>query len=208
MAIQSYAELKSSIADWLLRDDLTDVIPDFIHNAESELQRDHRVRDFLTTTFSVDSEEETLPSNFLKLESLSHDGPTYFGPVETTDLSGLTRINEEESGAAGAPSHCAILGRSTIKFAPPPDETYDLVMGYWQTISHLSDSVQSNWLLDDAPDIYLYASLVESAPYLKEDERVAIWEHELEKRLEKLDMDTDKTRFSGTITMRPFNPIP
>ena len=42
MAITTYAELKSSIANWLNRDDLTSVIPDFISLAEAQIARDVR----------------------------------------------------------------------------------------------------------------------------------------------------------------------
>ena len=39
MALTSYSELKSSLADWLNRDDLTSVIPDFISLAEAQIER-------------------------------------------------------------------------------------------------------------------------------------------------------------------------
>jgi hypothetical protein len=40
-----------------------------------------------------------------------------------------------------------------------------------------------NWLLTGHPDVYLYASLVETAPYLKDDSRVPVWMAELDRRL-------------------------
>jgi hypothetical protein len=46
---------------------------------------------------------------------------------------------------------------------------------YYQDIPKLSASQTTNWLLGDAPDAYLYGSLMQAAPYLGEDERVAIW---------------------------------
>ena len=44
MSITTYTELKAAIADWLLRDDLTSVIPTFISLAESQFQRE--IRDY------------------------------------------------------------------------------------------------------------------------------------------------------------------
>ena len=44
MAITNYTELKSSLADWLNRSDLTTVIPDFITLAESQFNREIRNR--------------------------------------------------------------------------------------------------------------------------------------------------------------------
>jgi len=43
--ITTYAELQTSIATWLVRDDLTAIIPDFITLAESKFKRDIRVRE-------------------------------------------------------------------------------------------------------------------------------------------------------------------
>ena len=42
MSITTYAELKTAIASWLNRDDLTSVIPDFIALTEAALNRDLR----------------------------------------------------------------------------------------------------------------------------------------------------------------------
>ena len=44
MAITNYTQLQSSIASWLLRDDLTAVIPDFITLAEAQFNREIRNR--------------------------------------------------------------------------------------------------------------------------------------------------------------------
>ncbi len=48
-------------------------------------------------------------------------------------------------------------------------------MVYRTNIPALSDTNTSNWLLDLAPDLYLYGALLESAPYIKEDARIQTW---------------------------------
>lgn len=219
MAIETYAELQSSVADWLLRDDIDDVIPDFIHNAESQLKRGVavnvdgkeetiQVRKFVFDTLSVNSEEENLPDDFHSMEILAHDTSSHAGGLETASVDELALINERRGHAAGAPTHYAIIGREKLRFAPPPDEEYTLNFGYWKTIRHLSDTRQDNWLLRDHPDIYLYASLVESAPYLKDDNRLPMWERTLAKRLISLDRHTQNVQWSGPIKATPRNPIP
>ena len=47
-------------------------------------------------------------------------------------------------------------------------------MIYRQNLPSLNANA-SNWLLTLAPDAYLYGSLMESAPYIKEDNRIAVW---------------------------------
>ena len=45
MAITTYTELKSAVANHLARTDLTSVIPDFISLAEARLSRELETRD-------------------------------------------------------------------------------------------------------------------------------------------------------------------
>ena len=58
---------------------------------------------------------------------------------------------------------------------PPPNTSYSAELLYYAKIPALSDSNTTNWLLTESPDIYLYGALVQSSPYLKEDERVGTW---------------------------------
>lgn len=199
-AFDSYTTFKTAVADWLNRDDLTDRIPDFIESAENVLQRDSRVRRLVKAQFDVDEEEEDLPTAYRALEGLYHDGGTYFGEIEIVSPGYLSEINRRNSGSAGVPSHAAIVDSTTIRFAPPPDDTYNLRIVYWQTVPHLSDSALSNWLLDEHGDLYLYATLVESAPYLRDEERLPMWEAEKEKRIEALHVDNETRQYSGLIT--------
>ena len=67
MAITTYSELKSAVADWLLRDDLTSVIPSFISLAEAKFNR--RIRDYrmmTRATTSVDEGYVAVPGDWLE----------------------------------------------------------------------------------------------------------------------------------------------
>ena len=72
MSITTYTNLQSSVADWLLRDDLTAVIPSFISLAEANLNRDARhwrMEDRSTAT--LDSQYSAVPADFLEPIRLS-----------------------------------------------------------------------------------------------------------------------------------------
>ncbi len=47
MAISTYSDLKTTVANYLARSDLTSQIPDFITFAENRLRRDLRIRQML-----------------------------------------------------------------------------------------------------------------------------------------------------------------
>ena len=57
MAISTYAELKSAVATWINRSDLTIQIPDFISLTEANMNRTLRTRRQITTaSITVDAE--------------------------------------------------------------------------------------------------------------------------------------------------------
>ncbi len=61
-----------------------------------------------------------------------------------------------------------------IELIPTPDSDYTIEMVYRKNIPALASN-STNWLLTLAPDVYLYGMLLESAPYIKEDERIQVW---------------------------------
>jgi hypothetical protein len=70
MALTTYDELKTSIADFLNRDDLTSVIPDFITMAEAEMHR--RIRHWRQekrSTAELDTQYSAIPADFLEVIS-------------------------------------------------------------------------------------------------------------------------------------------
>ena len=73
MAISTYAELKTSIANWLDRSDLTDVIPDFIALAETRHKRDFKIRRMetrVTANTIANTEYYTLPDNYVAMRNI------------------------------------------------------------------------------------------------------------------------------------------
>ncbi len=74
MALSTYTELKSSLADWLNRSDLTSVIPDFISLAEAQIERQLRTRQMIvraTASFAAAAEYGTVPDDFLETYDMS-----------------------------------------------------------------------------------------------------------------------------------------
>lgn len=59
---------------------------------------------------------------------------------------------------------------------PTPDQAYPFKIPYYGTLTFLDETTQTNWLTINAPDLLLYASLLESAPFLKTDERLQVWQ--------------------------------
>lgn len=200
MAIDSYVNLQAAIADWLNRSDLASVIPSFIELAEGELRKDPRTRRKRSIVFPVTADGIALPADFYSLESWAHAGPTYFGPISTVGDDQIERL-KLRVGETGAPRYVALLD-GKARFAPAPDQTYTTEMTYWRTFERLGSGRLTNWLLQEAPHVYLYASLIQATPYLKDDERLPVWEAKLEAALEKLHLATWDQHVGGTMRER------
>ena len=61
--------------------------------------------------------------------------------------------------------------------APTPDADYPFEILYYELPPLLDDTVQTNWLTDYAPQLLLYGTLLEATPFLKNDERIPVWQN-------------------------------
>lgn len=59
---------------------------------------------------------------------------------------------------------------------PVPVAVAELEILYYEQPALLGDDLQTNWLTDYAPNALLYATLLEAAPFLKDDTRIATWQ--------------------------------
>ena len=169
MALANYTDLQAAIADELARDDLTSKIPDFIKLAESEINRDLRVkemREIVTINPSQSVNYTDLPDGFMELISFSdHYGEPVF-EVVTEDLA-RSRYAASESW----PNRCAIGAR--IEFDCVADASYDYTMAYWKRLDIEADT--TNAVMTNHPDLYLYGSCLKATHYINDDERAGLW---------------------------------
>jgi hypothetical protein len=176
MAFTNYSDLKTTIANYLARSDLTSVIPDFIRLAEDRLRRDLRIRQMLkvaTATTTTGDSTVSIPSDFLAMKDLHLNT----NPVRTLTFQNTANFferNNIDATSKGYPRNYTLLG-SEFKFAPVPDSAYTLEMVYYYKPDYLSDSNTSNLFLANCPDLLLYGALSEAEPYLMNDERLATW---------------------------------
>lgn len=61
--------------------------------------------------------------------------------------------------------------------APTPDAAYPIEILYYELPPLLDDSIQTNWLTEYAPQLLLYGTLLEATPFLKNDERIQVWQN-------------------------------
>lgn len=207
MAITNYGELKSAIGDFLNRSDLTSVIPTFIDFAESEFNRSLRVRQMVTRAEAeIDSRLSAVPSDFLEAKDLVIVTGTPVTPLQFVTQQEMGQIRNSEVSAAGKPKYFSVVG-DQFEYCPTPDVVYSLEMAYFAKIANLSADSDTNWLLTDYPDAYLYTALTHSAPYLKDDERTPVWQSLAEKAKAELNARDQSASYTGStpkIRIRSF----
>lgn len=172
MAITTYAELQDAVANWLDRGDLTSRIPEFIALAEAGMNRMLRDRNQqATATASVNTEFFSLPADFAEAIDLSM---TLNGVTQSLTLTDTATIAQQKTPTAwtGWPMYYAIVG-TQARVYPAPDTTYSSALIYIQRVPALSNTTTTNWVLDGAPDAYLYGSVAQAAMYLRDPEMLA-----------------------------------
>jgi hypothetical protein len=169
MALTTYTELKSSIANWLNRDDLTtEIAGDFIALAESDFNAKLRIRQMeQVDTITINAETVTVPTGFIGVRSfyilsgstkyhLSYITPANLISIKGGSTSGLPRTYTIESDN----------GIESFRFAPSPDTTYTGYLQYYKNFTALSNSNTSNYILANHPAIYLYGSLYHASNFI------------------------------------------
>jgi hypothetical protein len=196
MALTTYTELKASIADWLNRTDLTTTIPDFISLAEAQIERTLRTRQMIVrANASFDSEYGAVPDDFLETKSLKLTSTNPLTPLSFLSIDDMDAARSHYT-ASGRPRFFSVVG-GQFRISPTPDAAYTTELIYFAKLAKLSSTVASNWLLTSSPDIYLYGSLLQAAPYLQDDARIQTWATLYERALNDLRTADDRGATSG-----------
>lgn len=170
MALDSYANLKTAVADWLNKTSLTNIsarAAEFITLFEAQASRELDTMEMVESrTVTISGEEMALPHDFAGARSFRINGNpdqplTYAKPEEF-----------EGAYSTGKPTRYTVTDK--FIFDPAPDASYEARLIYRQRIPALSASRTTNWLLKKHPDAYLYGSLAQGLIYLHDEDRQTV----------------------------------
>lgn len=166
MSITTYNELKTAVANWLHRSDLTARIPEFITIAEDRLNRVLRSRAQVTratVTLSTSAASIALPTGWRETIAFNND--------QGDELEEVTWEELPEIDNTGRPKYYAIADK--IYFECTPGSAYDYTMTYYKALDLATDG--TNTVLTNHRDLYLYGALIAAEPFLKNDQRLPLW---------------------------------
>lgn len=197
MAISTYAELQTAVANWLDRDDLTDRIPEFIALAEARMNRVLRIRlmEAKYTASTVGGQRNyALPASYIQMRNLQ---------VNTTPIRPCQYVTPEiydrlyGSTLTGTPEIYTIVA-DEVQLGPIPAGVQTIEMLFYKKISALSVANTTEAMLTANPDIYLYGALLEAEPFIMNDERVPLWSQGFQQAVTDLQDQDAKDRHSGS----------
>ena len=161
-------------------------IPRLINMAERRVAHDLKVEGFIqavTSTMTAgvsvypkpDRWRRTLSINFGKDPSTSALPGNQRTPIFARSYEYIRNYWPDEGNTA-EPEFYADYNYSHWLIAPTPDANYPFEVMYHEMPRLLDDTFQSNWLTEYAPNLLLYACLLEAAPFLRNDERIQVWQ--------------------------------
>lgn len=197
MSITNYSELKTAVADWLARSDLTSYIPDFITLGEARIYREMKVRQMeAALSATISSGVIAVPTGYLSMKHAYVDG----SPVRPLIRASLEELyNQYPTRSSDRKPVMFARNGSNFEFGPYPDSDYTIKGVYYKKLDALSDANTSNWLTSDAPDLILFASLLEAEAFIKNDPRLALWEGRYQAAKRNIQEQDDEEDFSGSV---------
>lgn len=192
-AVQTYDSLVNDISTYLERTDTATLekIPQFIMLAEQIIAADIKFLGNLNVVQSnMVANEDVLdkPARWRKTVSMNITVDGKRQPVLLRDYEYL-REYWPDSTQTDTPLYYSDYDYTHWLVAPTPDTNYTFEVLYYQRVPPLSSANQTNWFTEYAPQAMLYGSLLQAMPFLKNDERVQLWQAMYQQAIEMLKLE-------------------
>lgn len=196
MSITTYTELQTAVANWLSRDDLTALIPDFITLTEAKFNRTFRTRNMeAITSLTPASGICALPSDFLQFRRVYIDGSDPYELEYLTPENFYLKYPQLTTWSISPSRYFTIQGSNL--YLSDTTTTNSVKVLYYQSIPALASN-STNWLLTNHPDIYLYGTLAEAANKTKNMTDSQQYNTLVLAQVAQLDTSDKHSKFSGS----------
>ena len=194
----TFTTLKTAIQDYTQNTESTFVtnLPTVIKQAEDRIVKSVELPNFrknVTGTFTNGNQYLATPSDYLYPFSLAVlDGSNNYSYLISADVS-FIREAYPSASSTGTPKHYAQFDDTTFIVGPSPSSSLNVELHYYyipQSITASSDG--TSWLGTNAPELLLYASLIEAYTFMKgEPDIMANYEKRFQEALQKLTLLSD-----------------
>lgn len=177
--VMTYDSLTNSILQYLERSDAAVVaaIPTFITLCEFEIAQNIKTlgqMEVVDSTMQIGNPIIPKPARWRKTTSITLSNSGSKQPVLVRKLEYLNTYAQDVT-ATGIPLYYADYDYDHWLVAPTPDKAYPFEALCYTRLQPLSSGNQTNWLTQNAPNAMLFGALKQTAPFLKNDARMALW---------------------------------
>lgn len=198
-SVMTYTTLVENIQSYLERDDTAtvDKIPLFIMLAEQVIASKIKFLGNLTVNTSTMTASTSIidkPARWHKTVSMNI---TVDGERQPVLLRKYEYLREywPNATATATPAYYSDYDYTHWLVAPTPDAAYTFEVLYYERIQPLDSSNQTNWFTIYAPQALLYGSLLQAMPFLKNDDRIPMWQSQYDAIMTTL-AEEDKLRIA------------
>jgi hypothetical protein len=199
MAITNYSQLVKAVVSWSHREDLLELIPDFIMLAEDAMYNNEmqslklRSMEFTSTT-TADSKVIALPPNFEFSRStrLTING----GQLVYVTPESLNSVD-----VTGQPRSFTIIG-DNIEFNRTPDSEYTLQLQYFRKELALTAANTTNNVLTDHPSVYLNGTILEAMIYAQDFDQQQIYRARFYNAIKGANRSDKKGRYGNAPSLK------
>jgi len=211
-ATMNFSSLQDDMRAYLERGDVSDTtvyeqLPKLINLAERRLGRELKIEGTITVVSSaliVNQSVYAKPDRWRETISVTIGTGTGFNTrdVLTPRSYEFCRTVWNNPTLTAEPRYYADYNYSNWLIAPTPNLAYPFEVVYHENPAYLDDTNQTNWWTEYAPNALLYASLLESTSFLKNDERISVWEGFYNRAVAALNNEDQRQIIDRTIVRR------
>lgn len=185
--VMTYDSLTSSVLQYLERNDAATIaaIPTFITLCEFEIAQNIKTlgqMEVVDSTMQIGNAVIPKPARWRKTTSMTLSNEGSKQPMLVRKLEYLNNYAQDVT-ATGTPLYYADYDYDHWLVAPTPDKAYPFEALCYTRLQPLSSTNQTNWLTQNAPNAMLFGTLKQTAPFLKNDARLALWKQMFDEAL-------------------------
>lgn len=214
----NYKELKTSIVDWVDRQDIEDKIPGFVRLVTIDVSRDLRIPTMVTSTVTDMYADGSvlIPPDLIEVKSLNvielneYKNITAIHSLDRASIYEYERSRKDNYGIENTPTRFAT---SRNKFYVFPlnfcsDTLVDnsvvnenvvgkVEVTYYRLPVTINEDDEYNWILEISPEIYFYGCLMHAYRYIRDLDNANFWEDKYNKAVNKLQGSVDISEWAG-----------
>lgn len=188
--VMTYDSLTSTVLQYLERSDqaVVEAIPTFITLCEFEIAQNIKTlgqMEVVDSVMQIGNPVIPKPARWRKTTSMTLTNSGVKQPIFVRKLEYLNNYAQNVT-TPGTPLYYADYDFDHWFVAPTPDQAYPFEALCYTRLQPLSSANQTNWLTQNAPNAMLFGTLKQTAPFLKNDARLALWKSMFDEALAAL----------------------